>query len=276
MIDRTTTKTPPANTTSPASSWGEKVVSIEHAQLGYEISRGFHFAVADVSFDVTRGERVMLVGPSGCGKSTLLKSIGGFLALSGGRISVLDRNHIAPGPDRAMVFQEFDQLFPWKSVLENVAYPLRRNGASRRQARESAFRHLDTMNLRAAAARFPHQLSGGMKQRVAIARALALDPAILLMDEPFGALDALTRGRLQRELVRTAELTKVTILFVTHSIDEAIALGDRIVVLGSAPCVVRAVVQLDRETKATGSTQHEDTRRRLQELLDDTGTREGL
>lgn len=177
------------------------------------------------------------------------------------------RATLAPGPDRAVVFQEFDQLFPWRTVLGNVAYPLRRNGRSKGVAADSARNYLDMMGLSGALERFPHQLSGGMKQRVAIARALALEPAMLLMDEPFGSLDALTRSRLQGELRAIADRTKVTILFVTHSIDEAIMLGDRIVVLSGAPSVVREHVTIGDEAKRADSQDYLDLRSHLRGLL---------
>ena len=158
----------------------------------------------------------------------------------------------------------------------NVAYPLRVNGRSRREATEAAQRYLELTGLTRAADRYPHQLSGGMKQRVAIARALALDPAILLMDEPFGSLDALTRQRLQRELNAIVERTQVTVLFVTHSIEEALVLGDRVVVLGDAPSTVKEIVDV-RGVRDIASAEYGELRRRLRALLgDDDGDEEGL
>ena len=149
-----------------------------------------------------------------------------------------------PGPDRAVVFQEFDQLFPWKTVRDNIVYPQRMVGRDKAEAGRRADEYLELMHLEPAKDRFPHQLSGGMKQRVAIARALAMDPAILLMDEPFGALDAQTRSRLQLELNEVAERTGVTILFVTHSIQEAVYVGHRVVVLNNPPSTVVEVVDV--------------------------------
>src|SRR5690606_35021394 len=146
-----------------------------------------HAAVEDVSFNVSTGEKIILLGPSGCGKSTLLKAIAGFIEPLDGSISVTGGDSLAPGPDRAVVFQEFDQRLPWRTVHDNLADPLRVNGRDKADAAKSADEYLGLMGLTAAADRYPHQLSGGMKQRVAIARAMALDPLMLLMDEPFGA-----------------------------------------------------------------------------------------
>jgi NitT/TauT family transport system ATP-binding protein len=246
------------------------LLSVEHVQLGYNVGGQINVAVGDASFEIFRGEKIMLLGPSGCGKSTLLKAIAGYIRPLEGRITIADRKSLEPAPDRAVVFQEFDQLFPWRTVLDNVAYPLRVIGRDKREAAESATRYVEMMGLSHASDRYPHQLSGGMKQRVAIARALALDPLMLLMDEPFGALDAQTRSRLQRELNDIAERTNVTILFVTHSIQEAIFLGHRIVVLGHPPSRVEDIVDVrnigDPDTEASIAV-----RRRLRSLLAEEG-----
>ena len=222
----------------------EALLSVENANIGYVVNGETHTAVGDVSFEVQRGEKIMLLGPSGCGKSTLLKAVAGFLKLNQGRVRLEGHEISSPGPDRAVVFQEFDQLFPWLTVRNNITYPQRTNGRSKSDAAQRSDKYLDLMGLTAATHRYPYQLSGGMKQRVAIARALALDPAILLMDEPFGALDAQTRSRLQRELNEVAQRTDVTILFVTHSIQEAVYLGDRVVVLSKAPSTVLEVIDV--------------------------------
>lgn len=235
-------KTVPETTVTPAAT--STLLRLEHVALGYEGQDGFHLAVGDVSFDVAPREKLVVIGPSGGGKSTLLKGIAGFLSPVGGRILVGDRETPPPGPDRAVVFQEFDQLFAWRTVLDNVAYPLRVNGRSRAEAAATAQEFLELMHLGKAAHKHPHELSGGMKQRVAIARALALEPAVLLMDEPFGSLDAITRTRLQNELLALLERTNVTLLFVTHSIDEALVVGDRVVVLTHAPSTVREIVDV--------------------------------
>jgi len=195
-------------------------------------------ALKDVNFEVNDGDFFCIIGPSGCGKSTTLRLIAGFEPPTEGRVLLDGKKVRDPGPDRAMVFQDLNQLFPWKTTFKNVVYPLKVNKLySNSQDRlEIAKKYLRmvglTENFDTA---FPHQLSGGMKQRVAIARALALDPKVLLMDEPFGSIDAQTRTGLQVELLRIWDETKKTILFVTHNIEEAILLGTRILVLGTNP-----------------------------------------
>jgi sulfonate transport system ATP-binding protein len=245
---------------------GTALVRIDQVQLGYWVDGLFHTAVGDATFDVRPREKMIVIGPSGCGKSTLLKAVAGFIAPVAGSISVAGRKTLAPGPDRAVVFQEFDQLFPWRTVLDNVAYPLRVNGRSRGDAATAARAFLDLTNLSHAADRFPHQLSGGMKQRVAIARALALRPTVLLMDEPFGSLDAITRQRLQGELNRIVEQTNVTLVFVTHSIEEALVLGDRVVVLGNTPSTVLEIVDV-RELGGPDTVEYSRMRGKLRDLL---------
>jgi NitT/TauT family transport system ATP-binding protein len=255
-----------AERSSAAGAGASSVVSVDRVRLGYWVGREFHTAVGEASFDVRSRERMILIGPSGCGKSTLLKAIAGFVAPVAGAISVAGRRTLEPGPDRAVVFQEFDQLLPWRTVLDNVAYPLRVNGRSRRDAAATAREYLELTNLGRAADRYPHQLSGGMKQRVAIARALALHPTVLLMDEPFGALDAITRQRLQLELNRIVAQTDVTLLFVTHSIEEALVLGDRVVVLGNAPSTVLEVVDVC-ELGGPETVEYSQMRGKLRALL---------
>jgi len=206
-------------------------------------------AVAGVSLDVAPGELVAIVGASGCGKSTLLRVLAGFEQHTGGRVEVAGRPVRGPGPDRGVVFQDYG-LFPWLSVAENVRFGLRRRGLPRAEVRERAAAMVETVGLTRFADRFPGELSGGMQQRVAIARVLANDPAVLLMDEPFGALDALTRTQMQHELRRLHVETGTTVLFVTHSIEEAVYLAHRVVVMtGGAshgvPGSVRAVVPVD-------------------------------
>jgi NitT/TauT family transport system ATP-binding protein len=251
---------------SPHDGASGTLLQVEHVRLGYWTPRGFEVAVEDISFEVDAGERIIVIGPSGCGKSTLLKAVAGFVEPVGGSIRVSGRTSLEPGPDRAVVFQEFDQLFPWRTVLGNVTYPLRVNGLGRRQAAATAREYLELTRLAHAAGRYPHQLSGGMKQRVAIARALALEPALLIMDEPFGSLDAITRQRLQNELTRIVERTRVTLLFVTHSIEEALVLGDRIVVLGGAPSRVLETVDI-RGLGGPETVEYSHMRGKLRELL---------
>jgi NitT/TauT family transport system ATP-binding protein len=251
---------------APDRQVGGPLLQVDRVRLGYWTPRGFAVAVEDVSFDVDEGQRLIVIGPSGCGKSTLLKAVAGFIEPIGGTIRVGGRVLPAPAADRAIVFQEFDQLFPWRTVLGNVTYPLRVNGASRRVAAKKAREYLELTRLAHAADRHPHQLSGGMKQRVAIARALALEPSLLLMDEPFGSLDAITRQRLQTELNRIVEQTRVTVLFVTHSIEEALVLGDRIVVLGDSPSRVIANVDV-RDLGGPETVEYSQMRAKLRELL---------
>lgn len=195
-------------------------------------------ALKDVNFEVNDGDFFCIIGPSGCGKSTTLRLIAGFEKPTEGTVLLDSKQVREPGPDRAMVFQDLNQLFPWKTTFKNVVYPLKVNKlySNSQDRSETAKKYLRmvglTENFDTA---FPHQLSGGMKQRVAIARALALDPKVLLMDEPFGSIDAQTRTALQVELLRIWDETKKTILFVTHNIEEAILLGTRILVLGTNP-----------------------------------------
>lgn len=195
-------------------------------------------ALKDINFEVSDGDFLCIIGPSGCGKSTTLRLIAGFEEPTEGTVLLDGKRVREPGPDRAMVFQDLNQLFPWKTTLKNVLYPLKVNRlySNSQNRTEVAKKHLRMVGLdENFDAAFPHQLSGGMKQRVAIARALALDPKVLLMDEPFGSIDAQTRTALQGELLKIWEETKKTILFVTHNIEEAILLGTRIIVLGTDP-----------------------------------------
>mgnify|MGYP001149456030 CR=1 FL=1 len=206
--------------------------------------RRTHLAIDGISLTIREGEFVSILGPSGCGKSTLLYIVGGFVRPSSGNVLVRGHPVAGPGPDRGPVFQEF-ALFPWKNVLENVMYGLRRQGVPRKEARARAEALLEMVNLSAFARYYPKELSGGMRQRVAIARTLAYNPSILLMDEPFGALDAHTRTVLQNELLNIWERDRKTVLFVTHSVDEAVFLSDRVVVMTPAPGRIRRVVSID-------------------------------
>ena len=229
---------------------------VEGVSLEYRGERGPIRATHRVGFDVLPSERFVLLGASGCGKSSLLKAVGGFIAPAEGRILVDGRPIDGPGPDRIAVFQEFDQLPPWKTVLENVAFPLIASGSSpRKVALEQARDWLSRVGLADFASAYPHQLSGGMKQRVAIARALAMKPRVLLMDEPFAALDALTRRRMQDELLALWEQERFTLLFVTHSIEEALIVGHRVLVLSPHPGRVRAELNAQGLTPAQRAAQ---------------------
>jgi NitT/TauT family transport system ATP-binding protein len=219
----------------------QPLLAVQGLTLQYRDGDRLFTANYRVSFDVLTADRFVVLGPSGCGKSTLLRAIGGFHVPTEGRVLLDGAAVTAPGPDRAFVFQEFDQLLPWKTVRANVEFALRQGSRlAPREAAERAAHFLARVGLAPFADNYPHTLSGGMKQRVAIARALAMGPAILLMDEPFAALDALTRERMQDELLQLWEEHRFTLLFVTHSIPEAIRVGNRILLLSAHPGQVRA------------------------------------
>ena len=216
-------------------------LDVRGVTLQYKTPARLVTATYRVDFDVRAGERFVVLGPSGCGKSTLLKAIGGYLAPVEGEIRLKGQRIGKPGPDRMMVFQEFDQLLPWRTVLENVTFPLLASGRLAGPAADARAReYICKVHLDEFADSYPHMLSGGMKQRVAIARAMAMEPDVLLMDEPFAALDALTRRRMQDELLTLWADTNFTVVFVTHSIAEAIKIGSRILLLTPHPGQVRA------------------------------------
>lgn len=219
------------------------VLDVEGVTLQYKTKDYLVTATYRVGFQVFPADRFVLLGPSGCGKSTLLKGVAGFMKPVEGKIVLNGRTVDRPGPDRMMVFQEFDQLLPWKTVLQNVMFPmLSSRRCSAKEAEERARRYIEKVNLAKFADLYPHMLSGGMKQRVAIARAMAMEPDILLMDEPFAALDALTRRKMQEELLQLWDDVRFTVLFVTHSIEEAVIVGSRILVLSPHPGQVRAEI----------------------------------
>src|SRR5205823_7415383 len=198
-------------------------------------------ALEDVSLDITAREFVALLGPSGCGKSTLLYLIGGFLPTETGRIVIEGKPVAAPGPDRGIVFQHF-ALFPWKTVRANILYGLERMGLARDERMKRAQAFIDLVGLTGFEESYPSQLSGGMKQRTALARTLAFDPKILLMDEPFGALDAQTRSLMQSELLSIWQRTPKTVIFVTHDVQEAVYLADRVAVMSARPGRIKTIV----------------------------------
>jgi NitT/TauT family transport system ATP-binding protein len=213
-------------------------------RVGKTFTSGMTFtALDDVTLDVRPGELLTLVGPSGCGKSTLLDLIGGLSAPSAGWIEVDGEPVRGPGFDRGLVFQQY-ALLPWRTALANVELGLEAKRVPRRQRRDIAREFLDLVGLNGFEDRYPHQLSGGMRQRVAIARSLAPDPAVLLMDEPFAALDAQTRETLQLELLRIWRRTGKTILFITHGIDEAVLLGQRVAVMTPRPGRIDSVLDI--------------------------------
>jgi NitT/TauT family transport system ATP-binding protein len=227
-------------------------------------------ALADVSFDVRAREFISVIGPSGCGKSTLIRILAGLDYPSGGEARLDGRSIRGPGADRGMVFQSYT-LFPWLSVLGNVMFGLKMKGMTGRQAQRVARDWLERVGLGNFADHYPSQLSGGMKQRVAIARALANEPRILLMDEPFGALDAQTRSSMQAHLLGICARIDVTVLFITHDLDEAVYLSDRIVVLGANPGRVLEIIDVPvlrpRTPEQFLSSHFLATKKRLEELI---------
>lgn len=228
---------------------GEAVVEIEDVCIDYVVGPGKRHtirAVEDVSISIRRGEKLIILGPSGCGKSTLLMALGGFLPLSKGVIKVNGRPVSRPSMERIMVFQDFNQLLPWMTVLENIQWGIRKRRPHMKQDEVARLgrRQLELVGLERQADQYPNTLSGGQKQRCAIARSFAASPEILLMDEPFGALDAINRERMQQELnkIWSEQDTPTTIAFVTHDVYEAVLLGHRIMVMTSGPGRVRSVV----------------------------------
>lgn len=220
------------------------LLSVDEVTLQYSNAKQSLTAVERVSFQVSWSDRYIILGPSGCGKSTILRAIGGYIQPAAGTILLDGKPVRTPGPDRIFVFQELDQLFPWKTVRENIVFALTASGKLQRtEARMRADTFIEKVGLFKFAESYPHTLSGGMKQRVAIARAMAMEPQILLMDEPFAALDALTRTKMQEELLQLCTESGFTVIFVTHSIPEAIRIGTRILLLSAHPGRVKAELE---------------------------------
>lgn len=257
---------------NPVAS-SQALLAVDQVSLEYRTPQRVVRATHQVSFDVDQQDRFVLLGPSGCGKSTLLKAVAGFIAPCEGEIRLQGKPVDAPGPDRIVVFQEFDQLPPWKTVKQNVMFPLLASRTlNKKDAEARALHYLEKVGLAAFADAYPHTLSGGMKARVAIARALAMQPKILLMDEPFAALDALTRRKMQQELLRLWEEVRFTLLFVTHSIEEALVVGNRILLLSPHPGRVRAEVHSHQyDLQSLGGVAFQATARRIHRLLFDEG-----
>lgn len=222
---------------------GETLMKIEGLRVVYRTDDSETVAVDDFSLDVKKGELISIIGPSGCGKTTILRCIAGLLQPTTGRITLGDKECTSPGSDRGMVFQDF-ALFPWRSVLHNVEFGMEVAGVPKEERRERALKYIKAVGLEKFANSRIHELSGGMKQRVGIARAMVMHPAVILMDEPFGALDAQTRNIMQDMLVKIVEHSDRTILFVTHSVDEALYLSDRIVVLSKRPSSIYKIVDV--------------------------------
>ena len=228
----------------------------------------------DISFQLSEGDFVSLLGPSGCGKSTLLNLVAGLLAPTGGTITRDGIEVTAPGPDRSMVFQD-DAVFPWYTVVQNVEYGLRVKGVEKRERREKAQGFIDLVGLSGREDAYPYQLSGGMRKRVDVARALAAEPDVLLMDEPFASLDAMTKTRLQAEFLKIWEDSRATVLFVTHDVEEALYLSERVFVMSTGPG--RLFHQTDvpfphpREESLRTSTEFQDHRAELIDALHRAG-----
>lgn len=230
----------------------------------------FTQALKDVNLEIGDKEFICLVGPSGCGKTTFLRIIAGLETATTGSVTIEGRAVTGPDPKRGMVFQEYS-LFPWRRVIDNVAFGLEMKGVAKEERRQTADRYIDLVGLSQFRDAYPYELSGGMRQRVAIARALANDPDVLLMDEPFGALDAQTRNHMQKELLSLWKQTKKTIVFVTHSVDEAVYLATRIVVLTPRPGSIREVIEIPwPHPRDRTSPEFADVRRRVLRMIDES------
>ena len=246
------------------------VLEVKGLHKTFDSAQGQVTALKDINFKVHRREFVCVIGPSGCGKSTLIRILAGLETLSDGQM-LLDGNAVSgPGPERGMVFQGYT-LFPWLTVKKNVMFGLVNQGTGKAQAESEALQWIELVGLDRFADAYPHQLSGGMKQRVAIARALANQPRILLMDEPFGALDAQTRAKMQSYLLEIWKNIDITVLFITHDLDEAIFLADRILVLKANPGEVDELIEVPvprpRNFEQLISPEFLATKRRLEELI---------
>src|SRR5262247_2683311 len=219
-------------------------IELRNISLQYESANNSVTALQNVSFGVEASEFLCVVGQSGCGKTTMLNIVAGFLKPTKGEILISGKTVTGKGLDRGIVFQDFAQLFPWRTAQRNIEFGLEMKGVSREERAEISLRFLRLVNLEKFARSYPHELSGGMQQRVAIARALAYNPTVLLMDEPFAALDALTRDDRQRFLVDVWRETKKTVLYVTHNVAEAVYLSDRVLIFTPHPGTVKAEVRI--------------------------------
>lgn len=228
----------------PTEAEGEGQIEIRHLSKVYKRDDKETVAIEDFNLDINKGELISIVGPSGCGKTTILRMIAGLLEPSSGSILIDGKPCEGPGPDRGMVFQDF-ALFPWRTVRKNVEFGLEIAGVPKEERHARADKYLDIVGLEKFADARINELSGGMKQRVGIARALVVKPEVLLMDEPFGALDAQTRNIMQAGLLKILDKTDQTIIFVTHSVDEAVYLSDRIVILTRRPARIKEVIKID-------------------------------
>jgi NitT/TauT family transport system ATP-binding protein len=230
---------------APVRKQAAAMIEIDRVSQVFQTSgRQNHLALSEISLSIEDGAFVSILGPSGCGKSTLLYIVGGFVSPTEGTAKMKGKAISGPGPDRGPVFQEF-ALFPWKSVLGNVMYGPRQQGVKHAEAEAQSRALIEMVGLKGYENFYPKELSGGMKQRVALARTLAYHPAVLLMDEPFGALDAHTRTRLQNDLLNIWERDRKTVLFVTHSVEEAVFLSDKVVVMTRSPGRIKQIVDID-------------------------------
>jgi NitT/TauT family transport system ATP-binding protein len=235
------------------------------------VARHFHRdgkdvpAVDDVSFEVRAKEFVAIVGPSGCGKTTCLRMAAGLEFPTSGSVTVAGKPVVSPGPDRSVVFQQF-ALFPWKTVTQNIDFGLRATRVPVQERHSRVARYIELMGLQGYESAFPHQLSGGMQQRVAIARSYVLDPGVLLMDEPFGSLDAQTRVVMQEELVKLSRASPRTVLFITHSVEEAVYLADRVVVMTRRPGRIGEII----DVAGVREGEHWDRHERIEDVMDET------
>ncbi|MBM1173565.1 ABC transporter ATP-binding protein [Microvirga arabica] len=241
------------------------MASIEFSSVGKVFNRaGIDFVTLDgVDLSVAEKEFVAIVGPSGCGKTTCLRMAAGFEFPTLGTVKVNYRDVTAPGPDRAVVFQQF-ALFPWKTVAQNIELGLRNKGVPKVERQERVKNAIALMSLQGYESAYPHQLSGGMQQRVAIARAYVLEPEVLLMDEPFGALDAQTRVSMQEELVRLARVNPRTVLFITHAVEEAVYLADRVAIMTKRPGRIKEIIDIKSVRLAEKWDEHE----RIEDVMD--------
>ena len=220
-------------------------IEVEHVSYEYTTDQRRVLAVRDASFTVEPSEFLCVLGPSGCGKTTIMNMLAGFLEPTTGEIRIGGQKQNGRPIGRGVVFQDFAQLFPWRTARRNVEFGLEVRGVSRAERRDAAMRFLKLVRLENFAESYPHQLSGGMQQRVAIARALAYNPGVLLMDEPFAALDAMTRDEMQRQLADVWQQTRKTVVYITHNVAEAVYLADKVLVMAAHPGSVRAEIRLD-------------------------------